>query len=162
VDGASNFVVDIDGDFDSVPCDANGTPLYTAEQWVSQTKHTVRVYYGATAQSFTFTDTHVSGLTVSAEASNVTMVQDSKTETALTQHISALTANNGTIIYKLYNGTLLVATAKFEATKQVQGATGDDAIDYYIGGSASSFHQNPNTTQSAITPKTITVDAYFV
>lgn len=164
-DGQGAYTLIIDNDFDSIPCDKNGTPPSNYD-WEGQTGHNVTAYEGATQISYGNT-IYEDSLPQNPDANTYYLVytehnlewingrMSSPATTAYVEWATNSTETAGSIIYNLYKGSTLVATASFEAIKII---TGDSAVDYYILSSVSQVNKPKNS--AALDPTTVTFNFY--
>lgn len=157
---APTVKIDIVNDFVSVPCDSNKVINWNNDTLKIETTHTIHVYEGLIKKEFKVVNsapttndnyyyvyqTTTSGVTASKSST------DSFTDEYY-NNISKLNADAGSITYKLYKGTALIGSVKFEATKIVAGAPGES---YKLISSASQIKQNKLGNK---TPKSITFNA---
>ena len=54
--GEPTVTLSIENDFDSVPCDYDGKPSYSAQDWIDKTSHTIQVLEGQNPQQFSVVD----------------------------------------------------------------------------------------------------------
>lgn len=139
-DGKSTIRLSIENDFDTIPCNADGTPSYVTDNlnpherddWADQTTHSITVFEGTVAQPFkvySYRPGNADEYIVQYETDQVTFSGATRTTASsspYSAHITALTADTGTVIYKLYRNSQLIDTAKFEASKLKQGIPGID------------------------------------
>ena len=150
---APTVKIDITNDFVSIPCNSSKTPSWNEDTFKTETTHTISVYEGLTAKSFTVSTNAptISGTSYyvhqRSESDEVTVVNSAMSEAAIsyTNKISELKTDVGTITYDLYKGTTKIGSVKFEATKIVAGADGES---YKLVASASQIKQDKTGTKS--------------
>jgi len=140
-DGASAIRLVIENDFDSIPANANG--VISDYDYTLNTKHTVKVYEGGTTKSFRIQSDSASrtgrtGYIVTYKAEGLEWTPGTaSTVSYFEKYINALTADKGTITYKLFDGSAETPldTGKFEAVKikrGIDGEQGPSAVNYWL------------------------------
>lgn len=143
--GTSPVALEIENDFDSIPCDHTGTVLYTAQQYSSQTAHTLRLFEGITAQPFKILASSAiadrpddSSYFVVYDLDGVTADLAATTEaiTEYTARITQLNTDKGKIKYTVYKGKneTVLATGYFRAEKRynVEPSVKIDVINDFV------------------------------
>lgn len=168
IKGGDNQSLNIENDFDSVPCNSAGEPK-TSYAWDTRTLHVAHAYAGDEEQDIkaisvnppsSSADTAKYYLQYTVSGQGECDVVTSKTGKAYSIYIkpsdshtkaTAPFAENSdtiSIIYKLFKGSHVVAVSKFEASKNVAGETGApgaDSVNYWLDASSYVFVEKAAT-----------------
>lgn len=169
--GDSVYTVSISNDFDSVPCNSDGSAK-VGYDWTTKTSHEIRVYFGVLQMNFKVAS-NTSGLkdddtlTLVYNVNNVDYVLDSDVTSAVstcTAHSTGFTEKTGItpgyVQYDLYLGKQQIATSKFEQSRAIAGTDGedgDDAVDFWI---VPNINQIKKSKTGAVSPANIIFNFY--
>jgi flagellar basal body rod protein FlgC len=165
--GTSPITLEIENDFDSIPCDYEGN-ISSDYDWENQTKHTLRLFEGTSPVNFKFlsarptTDNTDYVIVYSVDPEEITMPESfsDPTNTINSQEIwiTGLSADKAKINYTVYKGIseTVLATGCFTAEKRKAGSPGQNAVDYYLTASHTQVYYNPST--KTYTPTNGTVE----
>lgn len=131
--GASPISLEIENDFDSIPCNYEGVVSYTPSQYSSQTAHTLRLFEGTTPKDFKVITPLPAGdrpddtsyfITYTTENVSATLTTTTEAVSEYTASITSLNADKGKIKYTVYKGNddTVLATGCFTAEKRYSAA----------------------------------------
>lgn len=131
--GTSPISLEIENDFDSIPCNYEGVVSYTPSQYSSQTAHTLRLFEGTTPKDFKVITPLPAGdrpddtsyfITYTTENVTATLTATTEAVSEYTASITSLDADKGKIKYTVYKGNddTVLATGCFTAEKRYSAA----------------------------------------
>ena len=144
--GASPVKLEIENDYDSIPCDADGT---IGNYDYANTEHKLRLFEGTTAVAFKVAKDSIpsgnTGYVIVYSLSKVTANLTARTTASTTAYkasITGLSDDTGKINYTVYKGTssTVLATGCFTAEKRYAG---DPSVDYYLLTEPTQVKYNP-------------------